>query len=147
MFELVPWRPVTELTRLRREMDRLWEDFFGGKELVSTEGAWIPAVDVSETKDAIVVKAEIPGMDPKDIDLSFSGDTLIIKGEKKQESEEKEENYHRIETRYGAFARAIRIPVQVDVNKIEASYDKGVLKIVLPKKEEAKPKQIEVKTS
>ncbi len=147
MFELTPWRPLNELSKLRREMDRLWEDFFGEREVMTPEATWVPAVDVSETDDAIVVKAEVPGMDPKEIDISFSGDLLTIKGEKKQRTEEKKENYHRIETRYGAFSRTIRVPVQVDADKIEASYDKGVLKIVLPKKEEAKPKQIEIKTS
>ena len=147
MFDVAPWKPLTEITRFRKEMDRLWEDFFGGKEMASPEMAWVPAVDVSETDDSIVVKAEVPGMEAKDIEISFSGDTLRIKGEKKQESEEKKENYHRIETRYGAFSRSIRMPVSVDPDKIEAKYDKGVLKIVLKKKEEAKPKQIEVKTS
>ncbi len=147
MFDVAPWKPLNEITRFRKEMDRLWEDFFGGKEMASPEMAWVPAVDVSETDDSIVVKAEVPGMEAKDIEISFSGDTLRIKGEKKQESEEKKENYHRIETRYGAFSRSIRMPVSVDPDKIEAKYDKGVLKIVLKKKEEAKPKQIEVKTS
>ncbi len=147
MFDIAPWKPLNEITRFRKEMDRLWEDFFGGKEMASPEMAWVPAVDVSETDDSIVVKAEVPGLEAKDIEISFSGDTLRIKGEKKQESEEKKENYHRIETRYGAFSRSIRMPVSVDPDKIEAKYDKGVLKIVLKKKEEAKPKQIEVKTS
>ncbi len=145
MFELTPWRPFGELRTLRREMDKLWEDFFGGQELVSTDGVWVPAIDISETKDAIIVRAEIPGMDVKDIEINLTGDILTIKGEKKQKTEEKDENFHRIETRYGAFQRAIRVPVSVDSDKIQAKYEKGVLKITLPKKEEAKPKQIEVK--
>ncbi len=147
MFEITPWKPLNELSRLRKEMDRLWEDFFGGRELMAPETTWVPAVDVSETNEAIVVKAEVPGIEPKDIDISLSGDLLTIKGEKKQRTEEKKENFHRIETRYGAFSRTIRVPVSIDADKIEASYDKGILKIVLPKKEEAKPRQIEVKTS
>ncbi len=147
MFEIAPWRPFRELGNLRREMDRLWEDFFGGKDMFPAETAWMPAVDISEDKEAITVKAEIPGMDPKDIDISLSGDMLVIKGEKKQERDKKDENYHRIETRYGAFSRALRLPVPVNADKIEATYEKGILKVVLPKKEEVKPKQIEIKTN
>ncbi len=147
MFEITPWKPVSELSNLKKEMDKLWAEFFGeGKILPGGEG-WAPAVDVSETKDAVMVKAEIPGMDPKDIDVSLSGDNLIIKGEKKEEKEEKDENFYRIETKRGSFQRAIRIPVPVDKDKIEARYEKGILKIRLPKTEETKPKQIEVKVS
>ena len=145
MFEVTPWRPLRELSNLRREMDDLWGNLTGEKEFLPMKGEWMPAVDVSETKDSLVVKAEIPGMEPKDIDISLSGDLLAIKGEKKQKTEEKKENFHRIETRYGAFSRTIRVPVSVDPEKIEASYDNGVLKITLPKKEEIKAKQIEIK--
>lgn len=146
MFELAPWKPFRELTSLRRDMDRLWEDFLGGREAVPMmEGAWAPAVDISETKDAVVVRAEIPGMEAKDIDISMTGDTLVIKGEKRQEKEEKGENYQRIERRYGAFRRSIRLPVSVDANKIKATYKRGVLSITLPKSEEVKARQIEIK--
>ncbi len=147
MFEIAPWKPISELSNLRKEMDRLWSEFFGEGEVASRTETWVPAVDVSETKDAVIVKAEIPGMDPKDIDVSLSGDTLIIKGEKKEEKEEKDENFYRVEMRRGSFQRAIRIPVPVDKDKIEAKYEKGILKIKLPKTEETRPKQIEVKVS
>ena len=147
MFEITPWRPLGELRNLRREMDRLWEEFFGPREVATSETSWVPAVDISETKDAVIVKAEVPGMEPKDIDISLSGDILTIKGEKRQQTEEKDENFHRIETRYGAFSRSIRIPVPVDADRIEAKYEKGVLKVTLPKREEVKPKRIEVKVS
>ncbi|MDA8161982.1 MAG: Hsp20/alpha crystallin family protein [Desulfobacteraceae bacterium] len=147
MFEIQPWRPFREVSNLRREMDKIWEDFFGGRELLGAEGTWVPAIDLSETKDALVVKAEVPGMDPKDIEVSMTGDLLTIKGEKKKQTEEKDENYHRIETRCGSFSRMIRLPVSVNTEKITATYEKGVLKLVLPKKEEAKPRQIEIKTA
>ncbi len=147
MFELAPWRPISELSNLRKEMDRLWSEFFREGEIAAKTESWVPAVDVSETKDAVIVKAEIPGMDPKDIDVSLSGDTLIIKGEKKEEKEEKDENFYRIEMRRGSFQRAVRIPVPVNKDKIEAKYEKGILKVKLPKTEETKPKQIEVKVS
>ncbi|NDY42053.1 Hsp20/alpha crystallin family protein [Dissulfurirhabdus thermomarina] len=146
MFELAPWKPFPELSSLRREMDRLWEEFMGRSEaLPALEATWAPALDVSETKDALVVKAEIPGMDPKDIKIHLAGDTLTIRGEKKQETEEKGENFHRVERRYGAFARTLRLPVEVKQDKVDAQYKKGVLKIVLPKKEAGKVKEIEVK--
>jgi HSP20 family protein len=145
MFEITPWRPLRELSNLRREMEDLWGDLVGEREFLPMRGEWMPALDVSETKDSLIVKAEVPGMEPKDIDISLSGDLLTIKGEKKQNTEEMKESFHRIETRYGAFSRTIRVPVSVNSDKIEASYDKGVLKVVLPKKEEIKAKQIEIK--
>ncbi len=145
MFEIAPWRPLRELSNLRREMEDLWGNFAGEREFLPMRGEWMPALDVSETKDSLIVKAEIPGMEPKDVDISLSGDLLTIKGEKKQKTEEKKESFHRIETRYGAFSRTIRVPVSVDSDKIEASYDKGVLQLVLPKKEEVKAKQIKIK--
>jgi len=146
MFEISPWRPLRELSNLRREMEDLWGGLAGEeREFLPMRGEWMPALDVSETKDSLIIKAEVPGMEPKDIDISLSGDLLTIKGEKKQKTEEKKESFHRIETRYGAFSRTIRVPVSVNSDKIEASYDKGVLKIVLPKKEEIKAKQIEIK--
>jgi HSP20 family protein len=92
-----------------------------------------------------VVKAEVPGLEPKDIDISLTGGVLTIKGEKKQEKEEKDENYHRIERSYGTFTRSVRVPQEVQSDKIEATYKNGVLKITLPKSEEAKKKEIKIK--
>ncbi len=145
MFELAPWRPNREISTLRREMDRLFEDFFGDKGgFLAEAGKWMPAVDVSETDDNIIVKAELPGMKSEDIDVSVQGDVLVIKGEKKEETEEKKENFHLIERRRGEFARSIRIPVPVDQDKVSAKYENGVLAVTLPKKEESKAKQIKV---
>ena len=106
---------------------------------------WTPSLDVSETKNNIVVKAEAPGVDPKDIDISLMGDVLTIKGEKRQEKEEKDQNYHRVERSYGVFTRSVRLPQEVQSDKIEASYKNGILKITLPKSEEAKKKEIKIK--
>ena len=146
MFELTPWKPAHELSTLRREMDKLFEDFFGENNTFLPEaGKWIPAVDVSETDENVIVKAEIPGMDTQDIDVTMQGDLLVIKGEKKEKKEEKKENFHRIERRRGTFARAIKMPVPVDANRITAKYKKGVLTVTMPKKEGGKAKQIEVK--
>ncbi len=144
--ELIPWRPFRELERMRREMDRIWDSFFERRPVRAEEEAeWLPTLDVSETKDNYVVKAELPGIDPKDIDISLMNDILTIKGEKKQEKEEKEENYHLIERTYGSFTRGIRLPGQVQSDKINASFKNGVLKVTLPKTEEAKKKEIKIK--
>ena len=145
-WELTTWRPFRDLDRMRGEMDRLWEAFFEGRPRRRTdEGEWIPSVDVSETKNDLVVKAELPGMDPKDIDISLSDGHLIIRGEKKQEREEKEEDYHFIERSYGSFTRSIQLPKEVKHDKINASYKNGILKVVLPKSEEAKTKEIKIR--
>jgi HSP20 family protein len=150
--ELTIWRPFRELTpfrefdRMRRDMDRLWDSFFeGGVRRTDEEGEWLPSLDVAETKNEIVVKAEVPGMDSKDIDISLSDGLLTIKGEKKQEREEKEEDYHLVERSYGTFTRSVRLPKEVKRDKISASYKNGVLKVTLPKSEEAKQKEIKIK--
>jgi HSP20 family protein len=143
---LVPWKPFDELTSFRREMDRLWDRFFSERPALDMlEKGWEPTMDITETKSDLIVKAELPGIDPKEIDISLTGDTLTIKGEKQQEKEEKEENYYRIERSYGIFSRTIKLPVSVQNDKIKASYQHGVLKITLPKSEEAKQKQIKIK--
>ena len=149
MNELMAWKPFREVSRLRREMDRLWDDFFGPgrRALRPLEPEWAPAVDVSETADKVVVKAELPGIEAKDIDISLSGDILTIKGEKKSEREEKKESYHLVERSYGSFSRSLRLPAVVDPDKIEAGYKQGVLTVTCPKKEVVKPKAIEVKTA
>jgi len=152
--ELTLWKPFGEITpfrdfeRMRREMDRFWDSFFDiGVTRPGAEGDWLPSLDVAETKNDIVVKAEIPGLDPKDLDISLSDGLLTIKGEKKQEKEEKEENYHFIERSYGAFSRSIRLPREVQSDKISASYKNGVLKVTLPKSEEAKKKEVKIKVN
>jgi HSP20 family protein len=147
--DLMEWRPFREVSRLRREMDRLWDDYFGSgrRGLQPLQPEFAPAVDVKETAEAVVVKAEVPGMDAKEINISVTGDVLTIKGEKKSEREEKEENYHLVERSYGSFSRSLTLPAAVDLDNIEAKYDQGVLTVTCPKKEEIKPKAIEIKTA
>jgi HSP20 family protein len=146
VWEISPWRPF-EFDRIRREMDRIWDSFLEGRPIRrAEEGAeWLPSIDVSETKNELVVKAELPGMDPKDIDISMSNGFLTIKGEKKHEKEEKDENYHLIERSYGSFTRSVRLPKEVQSEKIMASFKNGVLRVTLPKSEEAKKKEIKIK--
>jgi HSP20 family protein len=149
--ELTVWKPFRELVpfdfeQMRREMDRLWDSFFEERPRKRVEKReWLPSLDVAETKDDIVVKAEVPGMDPKDVEISLSNGVLTIKGEKKHEREEKEEDYHLIERSYGAFTRSVQLPAEVQSNKVNASYKNGILKVTLPKSEEAKIKEIKIK--
>ena len=132
-------------------MERRFEETFGRpflptvwRRLPLEERGWAPAIEVFEKEDKFVVKAELPGMEEKDIDVSVVGDTLTIKGERKAESEVKEEDYYCCERSYGSFFRSIAIPSNVDTKKIEASYENGVLEVSLPKAPEVKPKKISV---
>ncbi len=144
MAKLIRWRdPARSLETFRREMDRLFDKFF--EVIPFSEQEFVPSVDISETDKDIIVQAEIPGINPKDLDISLNGRLLTIKGEKKSEHEEKKENYHKIERKYGAFSRTLELPADVDPDKVEAVYKDGVLKITLPKIESGK--KIEVKTS
>jgi len=145
-MELVPWRAFGELSSLRRDMDKLWDRFSGETPFAKTFGeTWLPSVDISETKDNFVVKAELPGLEAKDVNVSISGDVLTIKGEKKTEEEEKDEHYHCVERYSGSFQRVFQLPSGVKTDMIEATFDKGVLRVTLPKVEEARKKEIDIK--
>jgi len=145
-MELVPWRAFGELSSLRRDMDKLWDRFSGETPFAKTFGeTWLPSVDISETKDNFVVKAELPGLEAKDVNVSISGDVLTIKGEKKTEEEEKDEHYHCVERYSGSFQRVFQLPSGVKTDMIEATFDKGVLIVTLPKVEEARKKEIDIK--
>jgi len=146
---IVPWRgrtlPVATLTSLREEMNDLLSRFWSHTSEPFGLAEWSPALDVSETDDAVLVHAEIPGIDPKELDIAVVGDPLTIRGEKKDEAEQKGRNYHRVERRYGSFTRSLRLPAAVEADKVTAKAHAGVLEIRLPKKEEAKAKRIEIK--
>jgi len=145
---VVRWDPFRDLNLLQDRMNRLFDD--AGRGWRADEPAatttWSPAVDIFETEGEIVVKAELPGMERKDITLHLENNVLSLRGERKFEKETKDENYHRIERSYGAFSRSFSIPATVDEEKIRAEYKDGVLNIVLPKKEQARPKQIKIAT-
>lgn len=147
MFSLTPWRERREVDTLRREMDRLFDRFFDLKPMSFSdeEAHFIPSVDVSETENAVLVKAEVPGMDAKDIDVSVQGRMLSIRGERKHEKEDKGENYHRIERAYGSFSRTLELPAEVDETKVDATYKRGVLSLKLPKVVKESVKKIAVK--
>jgi len=147
-WELMNTHPFEDVEKVRSEIDRLMDTFLFGVPQRGDfweEAEWLPAVDIAETKNEIVVNVEIPGMDPKEFDISLSEGTLTIRGEKKQDRLEKEENYHLTERRYGTLSRSISLPQEVESDKINKSYKKGVLTVTLPKSEGAKRKEIKIK--
>ena len=147
MTVLTRWEPFREFSTLQDRMNRLFRDSYNsetGRDESLTASSFAPAVDVYEDEHQVTLKIEVPGIDEKDIDVRIENNTLTVHGERKIEKEEKEENYRRVERQYGSFTRTFTLPTTVDSEKVQANYDKGVLKIALPKKAEAKPKQIKV---
>ncbi len=146
MTVLTRWEPFREFATLQDRINRvLRESYTGGDRDESlTTSSFAPAVDVYEDEHKVSLKIEVPGIDEKDIDVRVENNTLTVHGERKIEKEEKEENYRRVERQYGSFTRTFTLPQTVDTENVSATYDKGVLKIALPKKAEAKPKQIKV---
>jgi HSP20 family protein len=144
---VVRWDPFRDLGLLQDRMNRLFDDAGRGwrtNDEPAATTSWSPAVDIFETEGEIVVRAELPGMERKDITLHLENNVLTLRGERKFQKETKDENYHRIERSYGNFSRSFSIPATVDEEQIRADYKDGVLKIALPKKEQAKPKQIRI---
>ena len=145
---LVRWDPFREFTQMQDRLNRVFTDAYGrsgSDEGFLTSGAWVPPVDIYQNGDTeLVLKAELPDMVREDIDVTVDNGTLTIKGEKKFAGEPKEEQFHRIERRYGAFSRSFALPETVDAAKVAADYKDGVLTIRLPLREEAKPRQIKV---
>ena len=146
MTVLTRWDPIREFSTLQDRMNRLFQNSYAseGQEDSLTATAFAPPVDVYEDEHNVVLKIEVPGIDEKDIDVRLENNTLTVHGERKLEKEEKEENFRRVERRYGSFTRTFTLPSTLDSESVTANYDKGVLKIQLAKKSEAKPKQIKV---
>ncbi len=145
------WDPFREVASLHSRMNSLFQDFSrtqGGENELPTTAGFVPPVDVYEDEHKIVLKLEVPGVkQQEDLDVRVENNTLTVRGERKFEKEEKEENFHRIERRYGTFFRAFTLPTTVDTENVKAEYDSGVLKLELNKKAEAKPKQIKIGVS
>jgi HSP20 family protein len=151
IFQVGGKTKMTTITRIDpfRELATFFENWDvsgNGKDQLAS-GTFVPAVDVYEDEHSVVLKLEVPGINEEDLKVSLENNTLTITGERKFEKEEKEENFHRIERRYGSFTRTFRLPNAVDSEKVEAGYDKGILKVTLAKKAEAKPRQIKVATA
>jgi HSP20 family protein len=152
MFNILPWKRNEEnhANELRRQFDTMYDRFFEPDFMPSTpifgKGKWGPKLDISEGRKDITVKAEIPGIEAKDLDISIDGRLLNIRGEKKQEQTDEEETFCRVESSYGYFNRTIELPAEADPNKVDASYKKGILKIKLRKSKSSETKRIKVTT-
>lgn len=143
---LRPWSPLHEMENFQQEMDRLFGWAFGRGGESFLDGAWSPAVDVVQQDDHYQVRVDLPGMKRDDIDVTIHGNTLTISGEKKRQSETKEENLYRAERYYGKFSRSLTLPTAVDAEKIAATYRDGVLEIKVPKTEEARARMIKIES-
>jgi HSP20 family protein len=144
---LVRWEPVRELTSLQNEMNRLFTTFFDTPTGGNGEGAtrrWIPAMDLAETDDHFVLKADLPGLGEGDVNLEVEDNVLTVSGERKAEHEDKREGYVRVERAYGSFRRSLTLPEGIDPEGVTASFDKGVLEVRIPKPEERKPRRVAI---
>ncbi len=146
---IVRWEPFRDLVSLQERMNRLFDDSFRGVARTGEEdwalgGSWAPAVDIFELEGNIVLKAELPGVEAKDVDIRVENNVLTLRGERKFDNEVKRESYHRVERSYGTFSRSFTLPTVVDTGNIKAEFKEGVLRVTLPKREEAKPKQIAI---
>lgn len=144
---IIRWDPFRDMVTLRGKMNRMFEDVFTGrteegKDLATS--TWAPSVDIFETESELVLTAEVPGIEEKDIEIKIEDNTLTLKGERKFEKETKEENYHRIERSYGSFYRAFTLPNSIDPEKIQATHENGVLKITMPKRTELHPRKVKI---
>jgi HSP20 family protein len=147
---MVRWEPFHNLATVQDRMNRIFDEAFRGQRTGSDDdwalgGNWAPPVDIFEQGDAIVLRAELPGISPDDVDIRVENNVLTLRGERKFDSEIKRESCHRVERAYGSFSRSFTLPNVVDTEKIQAGYRDGVLEVTLPQKEEAKPKQISIK--
>ncbi len=149
MTRFVPFRsPLRDVAVLQNRLNSIFNDFASPETGFQAEslgaGSFVPAVDVYEDAQKVVLKLEVPGIRQEDLDIRLENQTLTVKGERKFEAEEKEENFHRIERRFGSFVRSFTLPQSVDTAAVQAKYDNGVLAVTLPKKEAAKPKQVKI---
>jgi HSP20 family protein len=147
IMALARWSPFGDLMSLRDEMNRLFNEFTaggGGEGGTWRAGSWSPAVDIYETDDALILKAELPGFSKEEVNIEIKDNTLMLTGSRKREAEVKEENYHRMERSFGGFQRSFLLPATIDQEKVTAAYKDGVLELRLPKAESAKPRRIAI---
>ena len=143
---LIRWEPARELNSLQSEMNRLFNTFFGDAPATESGGLrrWVPAMDLLETDDHFVLRADLPGMTESDVKIELEDTVLTVSGERRAEHEDEKEGYHRVERAFGGFSRTLTLPKGVDPEGISASFDKGVLEVRIPKPEERKPRRIEI---
>ena len=141
---LVRWDPIRELDSLQSDMNRLFDRFFEGRTGNGTSRRWIPAMDLLETEDHLVLRGDLPGLTEDDIDIEIKDNVLTVSGERRADKEEKGEGYYRVERAFGGFSRSLTLPQGVDADKVEANFDKGVLEVRIPKPAEAKPTRVQI---
>ena len=144
------WDPFRDLMSIQSELNRLFGRTYAGSESGTTggvTGAWVPPLDIYETPEKFVVHVELPGIDPDGVDVSVEDSVLTVRGQRDFYSDVDEDSFHRVERRYGAFARSITLPQTADAERIEANFDRGVLIVEVPKVEQAKPRKIQVKAT
>ena len=152
-MSIVRYDPFRDLDRLQSEMNRLFEGVIaptgerGSGQMTQATRLWSPAVDVAETQHEIVLRAELPGLKPEDVDIELTGDTLTLRGERKFENEERKDNFVRVERSYGRFQRSFTLGVPVQNDQVSATYRDGVLEIHLPKSEQTRPRKVQVSVS
>ena len=150
---IVRWEPFRDLVSIQDRMNRIFDEAFRGASRPGAEedwalgGSWAPPVDIFEHEGNLVLKAELPGIDPKQVDVRVENNVLTLQGERKFESEVKREHYHRVERAYGTFSRSFTLPNVVDTANIKAEFKDGLLRVTMPKREEAKPKQIQIQVN
>ena len=141
------WYPIREVAALQNRVNSLLQDIAGTDSETVTAASFVPAVDVYEDTEKVVLKLEIPGVREEDVDIRVENQTLSVRGERKFDSEEKQENFHRIERHYGSFFRSFSLPTTVDTDAVAATYNAGILRLELKKKASAQPKQIKIGTA
>jgi HSP20 family protein len=141
---LVRWDPVRELDSLQGDMNRLFDRFFEGRAPEGASRRWIPAMDLVETEDALVLRGDLPGMSEDDVNIEIKDNVLTVSGERKSDHEEKGEGFHRVERAVGSFSRSLALPTGIDPEKVEAKFDNGVLEVRIPKPAEAQPTRVQI---
>jgi HSP20 family protein len=143
-MSIMQWGPFDEIMSMRESMDRLFEDFFSRRPRTAGPLVWQPAVEIAETDNEIIVKAELPGIDPKNVEVAVTGEGLMIKGEAKAEVEDRKRSFYRRELRYGMFQRAVALPTEVKSEETKATFRHGILEVRVPKAERVKPRTVRV---
>jgi HSP20 family protein len=141
---LVRWDPIRELDSLQGDMNRLFDRFFEGRVGNGTSRRWIPAMDLVETDDHLVLRGDLPGVTEDDVDIEIKDNVLTISGERKAEHDERGEGYHRVERSFGSFSRSLTLPQGIEPDRVEAKFENGVLEVQIPKPAEAKPTRVQI---
>ena len=150
MVMLTRWNPTSERANLTNRMERLFDEMMGrgmwrNGEESSLRGAWVPAINILEREEAMVIQADLPGLNSEDVEVTVENATLTIRGERKLEEAHEGETYHKVERLYGAFERSFNLPNSIDTEKIEARFKNGEMVLTLPKREESKPRSVKIK--